>query len=277
MLALMLKFRELFSDDWHKRIRIKCRYDSRITDQIKNHLGEVRRRDIRNEIGGYLSDLDEDVNALPENNCDFDCEISMLEVVERIQLFVWDRGKGPNKSFVDEYAAIRSISSVNQFIELWVSWEQSGLEIVRHFLSENANFSYTLKEFERSLGNNYHFCIPVNDISQLEHIFAQNIDENSAFGGFSTIGFKDKIDYQNNFLNHSGNQTILSAALNESLGNKMPYLQKADAYKTASHVKISEKVGHSISRTPAIMAQCWLLEARCAEIALFALKRFFPK
>lgn len=57
----------------------------------------------------------------------------------------------------------------------------------------------------------------------------------------------------------------------------MPYPQKANAYTTASHVKISAKVGNSILSTPAIMGQRWLLEARCAEIALFAFKRFFPK
>lgn len=286
-LALMLKFRELFVGcDWHEKSTIRCHYDKSITTAIKKHLDDVRTEAKElgiSNIDGYLCELSHKVENLPNDDKDCDCEISMLEVIESIQIFVWNRGKNPNANFVGSYAASLS-DSITGFMQRWCGWWQSGLDSIQYFLSgnDNVNFSYVLKEYERKLGNNIHFGICVNkkmESSQLEHIFAQNIAQNPnpPFSGFSTIGFKDQADYQNNFLWRIGNMTLLSAPLNASLGNNMPYSFKADAYVKKSGIEITKKVGKEILTAGSEAAASLLLKARCAEVALFALERFFPK
>jgi hypothetical protein len=96
------------------------------------------------------------------------------------------------------------------------------------------------------------------------------------------LGFKDQKDYQQNFLWRIGNMALPPAALNASLGNSMPFV-KAPQYINplvygGAIIKITEKIGKEIISTGSSpMVYRFLLEARCAEMALFALERFFPK
>jgi hypothetical protein len=189
--VLLLKFRELFVGiNWHDRIPIRCRYDNNIKVEMKKYLGEMRHdRAIPPELQKYLKELDEQVEKLPDESKECDCEISMLEIVERLQMFIWNRGN-PQQNFLWNYAATIMLPTASDFIQKWVDWYQSGVGSVSHFLRENGynNFDYLLREYERSFGNN---SIHVNG-SQLEHIFSQRIDENSSFqsgGGFSSIRF----------------------------------------------------------------------------------------
>lgn len=266
--ALLLKFHELFpTTDWHEQVVIQCHYDSRVKKEIADYLGEMRKSNLP-EVNTYLDGLDEKLRCLPDEDKDCNCKISMLEVIERIQIFVWNRGSFPKANFVLNYRATLALSK-KDFIQRWVEWWLSSVDCTKYFLRGNGsdNFSYTLKEYERSYKSSVHF-----DGLELEHIFAQNLTI-----PFTTIGFRDQADYQNNFLWRIGNMALLSPPLNQALGNNMPYI-KAPEYVASSGISVTEKVGNEINSAKANdIVHRRLLEARCAEMALFALERFFPK
>ena len=124
---------------------------------------------------------------------------------------------------------------------------------------------------------------------ELEHFFAQNIEEDpqfNALGGFVTFGIADRSEFEAKVLWRSGNLTWLSGSANVSLGNAIPAV-KAPHYcqcqghphnsgrNICTHITITGNLG-SRSRTLGANHRAYRLwvEVRCAELALFAVERF---
>jgi len=130
---------------------------------------------------------------------------------------------------------------------------------------------------------------PLTAAVELEHIFAQNIEEDFSFnqiGQFPELGIVDRFEYESNVLSRSGNYTWLPQNANASLGNQLPNVKAAHFRQCPGHppnsgknvcseITITRKVGEDLGKLGAEY-RCFRLyiEARCAELALFAVRRF---
>jgi hypothetical protein len=219
-------------------------------------------------------------------------ELSMLEVVERIQLFNWNLGRRWYQGFVDMWVTTEQPGiQPSAFVIQWAAW-CSAAEFIKNVLTghNEANFKFLLKEYERSFGGNLHGLhsgAPPIDGLEWEHVFAQNCDANERFntlGGFRTFGFTDRDDFDRNMLWRSGNFTWLPKSANDSLGNQVPDIKAAhyqgchghpNGQNLCSNIEIVRKLGGQISALgTSFPAYRQLFEARWAELAIFALKRF---
>lgn len=286
LLALMLKFRALFKIEWHERFPIKSSPLSLGT--IYTLINQVQQKadtfQAPPALYDYLSNLSR--KNIPKNN-----EISMLEIVERMQILDWNLGSRKYQGFVDRWHAAKTASTAQGYIQSWFSW-RNATDFISDILYRynDSNIRYLLKEYERSYGINLHFSTPPNIAKtnlELEHIFAQNIDENTSFPGFAAFGLIDRAEFESIVLWRAGNFTWLSKEANASLGNSMPDIKAAahytkcpghpasSSYNICSDINITKKVGDELvaigSHYPAMRLY---VSARCAELALFAASRF---
>ncbi|MGI0014972.1 MAG: HNH endonuclease family protein [Nitrososphaera sp.] len=167
------------------------------------------------------------------------CETSMLEVVERMELYIWTWYQGDFPKFVqDDY--------------------------------HDNIFRYILREYEAELnhGANIHFD---GSKLQLEHIFPQHPSRLPPEG----YGFTDPNDYER-FLNRIGNLTFVSN--NQSLGSQLPEAKApiyADPNLSSQTPMVTQRVGvqlRSLAANHGVYRN--VLEVRCTELAIFSLKRF---
>jgi hypothetical protein len=222
--------------------------------------------------------------------------LSMLEVIERIQMLNWNMGSQRYQGFVDCCVATFKMEKPLDFIVRWAAFQSA--DIFVHdilFGGIGSNTRYLLLEYERSLGMNLHRLEKIPDyIStgpiELEHVFAQSVDLNDEFnalGGFLTFGIKDRIDFDGNVLSRSGNLTWLSKSGNDSLGNKPPDTKAAHICACSGHaenrerknvcplINITRKLGSEMVALGSDRGSFRLyIEARCAELALFSVRRF---
>ena len=136
------------------------------------------------ELLQYLNDY---LNSLecalqhwqPRNN------LSMLEVVERMQLFDWNLGARRYQNFVWECQATTSTGKPEDFVATWSAW-CSAVNFIKNVLTgyNEPNFKFLLKEYERKFGNNLHSKLDASITTkglELEHIFAQRVDTDVQF------------------------------------------------------------------------------------------------
>ncbi len=100
------------------------------------------------------------------------------------------------------------------------------------------------------------------------------------------FGFTDRDDFDRNMLWRSGNLTWLSESANASLNNTIPNIKAAHYGQCTGHgpnrgenicpkIEIVKKLGNQMSVLgTSHRAYRFQLEARCAELAIFALQRF---
>jgi hypothetical protein len=219
----------------------------------------------------------------------------MLEVVERLQLLDWNLGSRRHQTFVYRCADTFGYTDPDAFVRSWVAWRSADDFIYNILFTYNdPNVRYLLKEYERSRGGNLHFDIPrsisTNTIA-LEHIFAQRMDSEPSFepeGGFAKFGIANRSEYDNKLLWRSGNFTWLSQTANDSLGNLSPNVKGTDYRQCRGHgltpgrgenvcsaIAITKKIGEELAGLGTAY-RCFRMyvEARCAELALFAVRRF---
>ena len=111
------------------------------------------------------------------------CKTSMLEVVERIELFIWKLGSWPGKNFVNNWSNTTNRQlSIEDFVEIWYSWWFNGRAFVDTVVygDNKPLFRYILKEYEGHFGRDIHF--PQNSSQwtgdiQLEHIFPETPED----------------------------------------------------------------------------------------------------
>jgi hypothetical protein len=192
---------------------------------------------------------------------------------------------------------MRNFSDPLDCIQYWLGWCRcDGFISEVLYAGNETNIRYLLKEMERARTalhdihkgkGNFPRNISTGAVA-LEHIFAQNIDApgNQKFPGFPAYGITDRGEYERDLLWRSGNFTWLSETANTALGNKTPE-DKAAHYQNCpehppgtgenncSDIVITQEAG-------AVMVGLGLhqpsfrfyIEARCAELALFAVSRF---
>ena len=291
LLALLLRFRAKFNTDWHQRFPVPVGAFSRAP--IVTLLNDIRARAniIQPPPMGILNYIDEllEAKVAPRN------EISMIEIVERMQLVNWNLGHKLHAGFQVACLAMNNLQNAGDCIQLWRNWCSCDGFIANILYSYNGvNFGYLLKEMERDRTNIHNLHrksfppqISQNDIT-LEHIFAQNIDGagNQGFAGFQTYGIIDRVEYEQQVLWRSGNFTWLSVSGNTYLGNKNPEIKAAHYANCAGHapggggnvcsdIAITHEVGTKmITLGLHLPSFRFFIEARCAELALFAVKRF---
>jgi len=289
LLALLLKFRALYGKEWHERFPIYATPITPLRKPIDELLHSVHQWTQSSggpqTLGGYLDTVSA-CNAQPKT------VLSMLEAVERIQVLNWNLGSRRYQSFVDFCrATFGSAMQADAFVGKWAAWCGAGdfIYSVLHGFNE-ANFKFLLKEYERSQGNDLHFKLPPETESiELEHVFARYIDTDAHFialGGFESFGIDNRNDFDEKVLWRSGNLTWLWEDCNASLANGTPDLKAAhyracpghpsgSGKNVSSGIHISRKLGDELyslgTHYPSLRRY---VEARCAELALFAVERF---
>ncbi|MDM8516830.1 DUF262 domain-containing protein [Desulfobacterales bacterium HSG16] len=285
LLALLLKFRALHNKEWHERFRINSTLFS--LDPIHALLDDVKRR-----AGAKVPDsLMKYLNKLLDSDVQPKTEISMLEVVERMQILDWNIGSRRYQGFVNWCHATFNLTLPDDFVNKWFTWRSPDDFVYNllHSHNDNTNCRFLLKEYERSMGADLHFDLPPNISTkkiELEHVFAQNIDDKTSFTGFKSFGIKDREEFDREVLWRSGNFTWLSKDANASLGNKSPDIKgphycdchehpSGSGKNVCSQIAITKKLGEELTALgSAYDAMRFQIEGRCAELALFAVERF---
>lgn len=294
LLALLLRFRAIYACDWHQQFPMPASGNPQLATLILDLIADVRDR--AQKIQGTPQALFDYLDILQRDNWYPRNKMSMLEVVERMQLFNWNLGARWYQNFVHWCrATILAGMTPENFVAKWGTW-CSAVSFIQNVLTgyNDPNFKFLLKEYERNFGKNLHETPPASVTTpkqglEWEHVFAQNIDGDQHFntlGGFGIFGFRDEDDFVQNMLWRSGNLTWLSKSANVGLGNKTPDIKASDyqdcpghpsgsGQNICSNIQIVKRLGEQMSALgttyPAYRLQ---LEARCAELAIFALKRF---
>jgi hypothetical protein len=295
LLALLLRFRAQFDVEWHQRVPVQ-RNPFPFTP-IHNLLDDVAARAQGIDPPPPQALLDY-ITYLRDTECTPRPEISMIEVVERMQLANWNMGHRWLAGFCDTARRMGNLPTAKDGIQIWLGWCNCEGFISNILDSSNdANIRYLLKEMERerTAQHNLHATglpanISSNDRIALEHIFSQNIDAPNnpgfPFPGFPAYGISNSMEFLKEVLWRSGNFTWLSEAGNAYLRNAIPETKAAHYQQCPGHpaggadnvcsdIFITQEAGN-------VMVQFGLhqpsfrfyIEARCAELALFAVKRF---
>jgi hypothetical protein len=289
LLALLLKFRAKFNRDWHERFQHIVSPPS--PAPIRALLDDTRKR----EGAAAPQALTEYINTLANDNAQVRSSLSMLEVVERIQMLNWNLGSRRHGGFVGCCQTTFSMTDPAKFVGRWAAFQTADAfiqDLLYGFTEPNVR--YLLMEYERSLGQNLHFGEGISrEIStgpiELEHVFAQSVDQDDQFnamGGFETFHIGDRLDFDRNLLYRTGNFTWLSKVANDMLGNKPPdykatHYRQCDGHGSNKNenvcpkINITKKIGQDLSALGGNYG-CFRLyiESRCAELALFAVRRF---
>jgi hypothetical protein len=288
LIALLLKFRAIFKVEWHERFPINAPAPD--AGPINELLRDVRQRA---QATGAPTALFDYLDSLLSVGRERRQHLSMLEVVERLQLLDWNLGSRKISTFSYRCNETFGHKVAGNFVSSWAAWRSSD-DFVHHLLHEynDTNIRYILKEYERGFGSNLHFDIPArvaSDAIALEHVLAQGIEGDPSFtqvGGFCGLGVADRSEYDNKLLWRSGNFTWLSQTANTSIGNQLPNVKAAHYRQCQGHpsgsgrnicseVAITKKIGNDLGALNTEY-RCFRLyvEARCAELALFAVRRF---
>lgn len=292
--AILCKFGELFPDvEWHDRVATVIAGNTRVVPVLEKGL-----RDAKGGVAGNLptlltakmEELENRIHALREPG---ERHISMLEVVERIQLFILAQGSSYPGGFKNYWnAAFKPGTTDKDAVRLWYEFatvynadnrERFIISLFDKYLNETIR-NYVLREFEYNYyGDDIHFKKPGQKPLQIEHIFPQNPTTAKPPLGYFQSPITTSVDYDG-YVATLGNQMYLDAALNESIGNDLPAI-KANAYATQSNgtvvvpsqnqVKSAIVVGKDLNLIIDPQHYRTYLDLRAVELAVFAAERFF--
>lgn len=297
-LALFLKFRAICGREWHEQFQIKVPCDPMLIRPIRILLKELRERADADLVStdvlkGIFKRAEALVPAIPDlenggEELEKTCvaETSMLEAIERMTLLGWLQNSNPKAGFITRCNATFAHADPASFIELWyVFCNASGFYdrwYIERLCQRDApqREDYLLKEWERHLGGNL-YSARAN--LELEHVLAEAWNPVS----WRTWGFKGEKDFRDTTLQRIGNKMLLWEPCNRSVGKDDPNL-KATHYSgktcpghapsgvSAQEILMVREVGKDLAAigTPSSAYRIYI-EARCAELAAFALSRFF--
>ena len=286
-MALLLKFKALYPNvEWHEKFSFLCVNDASIVDPLHDLLNGLQSE--HPHVKSLLVRTRSEIPVMDMDESQVHSNLSMLEVIERIELYVWSLGT-PRSNFMWKWRTSTDVScplSATDFITEWARWWYNGKAFVSTVASgqHESLFRYILKEYEMFLsGQDVHFDLGYLDYSklELEHIFPQSFDNLP----YKLYGFRTESDY-NGLLGRSGNLTFLPKKCNGALGKNMPDLKVSEyahcsghptgsGDDTGSKLHIVNKLGTDLAPIgPALLEYRKALEIRCVEIANFCLKRF---
>lgn len=274
-IAVMIKFRTLYKAEWHDRFPMDCICNPDLLKSLSVHLDQIRGKTKNMEIHKQIGLLD--MPSCGQTPSSYHCEYSMLQIVERMELLIWQR-YNPQGRFRDKWNAVFSSShyTAENTIAAWYSWYYTENDFPRLIQDDGYKtetiFRYILREYEGYLnkGVNIHFDTDLT----LEHIFPQTPAPNPPV----RYGFTNDYD---RFLNRSGNLTFVYK--NESLSNQLPDIKASRYLKpitakglTKNQPEITRRIGNQLlPLTTDYLAYQESLRVRCTELAIFSLKRFF--
>lgn len=273
--ALLMKFRAQTKADWHTKFPVR----SAINSQVKSILSDALHRveSTHEHIKNKAEQLNGEIQKLP--SADEQCEIglSMLEIVERIELSIWRLGSAPRANFMHNWVAHCPATNATGFIGGWANWWQNSLAFINTVLHgrNESIFRYILMEYESYLGGTtMHFKPRI----ELEHIFPQEPN-------FPTLAFNfSNIAVYHNFIYRCGNLTYLYQPCNATLGNSTPNI-KSSHYSScpghphgsyvSSNINITKLVGDQLRPIGTNFTEYKnMLELRCVELGLYTIGRF---
>lgn len=288
--AVLFKIRQKYPDiEWHAKSAKITVNNKSIIDIITSKLNNIKAEagdnapDIIkakiNEIHTMIQTLQDDDNRKKE--------LSALEVVERIQLFILDMGSSYPSGFGDYWKwAFNKSSDIDQTLNRWYGfatsyWTDNKARFIENLFSDNLQEkirNYILKEYESfKFDRNIHF----NKKLHIEHIFPQEPTPKPPRGYFPS--HVTAFDYDK-WITKIGNLVYLDGSLNESIKKNLPEI-KASAYVDQSHNKIvvppenrvhtSIDVGKNFDQIKNTQFFRIYLELRNVELAIFAAKRFY--
>jgi hypothetical protein len=278
-LSILFKFRNLHPNvEWHERLPMQCTCDPRWVQPLFERLDQISGAALDSGDHTLIDPLIQDIRqqipdcfALKEV-VECKCETSILEVVERMELFLWSRGYRPRGSFRDQWNVVfgSPLYTAHDVVVSWYNWTWYQGDFPR-FVQDNHHetiFRYILREYEAEISGsaNIHFA----DDLQLEHIFPQNPDPLPPNG----YGFGNNSDIYRTFLNRIGNLTFAPTPNNQSWSAELPQA-KASHYFNLLSPEITRRVGMQLLPIGANLTVYRLaLDIRCTELAVFSLKRF---
>jgi len=294
--ALLMAFKVYFPNkDWSRDKVTVSKYNKKINEILANRIHEIKGKNnqvTQNKlIREKIEKIEQEINKINK-----DSSISVLDLVESMELSIWKTGKNPAGWFRDCWA--KSFSGTYSFEQavnsFWSIASEYRYYLIYSLLYESyadTIFKYVLREFERcatSKRNNIHFS--EENTLQLEHIFPRT--EKPTFN-MVDFGFADEKDY-NSFVEKIENWTFLHERLNKNVGNNLIF-DKAPVYKDqpgwfnkldnqkldpSFDVEMTSIVGEEIAQLSGLLGgnssplYRTLLELRGLEIAIFAANRF---
>ncbi|MGA2401824.1 MAG: DUF1524 domain-containing protein [Syntrophobacteraceae bacterium] len=275
-IAVMLRFRAMYSREWHESFPMKCINCPDSPKPLSDHLNQIRGGTKNSEIYKLIDNLETQIASFDAQIHPYHFECSMLQVVERMELLIWKR-YDPRGTFKDKWNAVfgNSAFTAHDAVVAWYSWYYTECDFPR-FIQDNEHeptFRYILGEYESYIngGINIHFD---NDLT-LEHIFPKNPNPKPP----PNFGFGTNPNDYDRFINRVGNLTFVYQ--NESLSNATPdikahrYVQSVDGISKFQPAMTRQIGSQLIPLTTDYSAYRDALRVRCTEMALFSLKRFF--
>ena len=282
-LAALLKFRERFpAVEWHQRVvEIRCE-NGPVVDFLQRQLDSLR-----GSLGGGLPTVVVDKieaagRRLERLSRTSEMRVSALEVMERLELFIWQMGLNPDASFRGRWvAAFDSSVSPERCIQLWHEWISSyGREsFITRLLTEwgrEGIYRYLLMEYESvEHGQELHFT----ENLALEHIFPVHPTTVPSPYGFDA----SQTEYER-FISGLANRTFLDSTLNGMIQNHLPpdkalpyHMQSSGQYSVplTNQVRSTTEIGRIFRAIQDDRLYKSSLEVRGLELAIFAAERFF--
>lgn len=287
--ALLLSFQSNFPDvDLDSREFQISKANTDIYDIVDKKINEIKNNYSAlwydNNISQHFKDL---INGFEAQLSELrkkqktTVNLSILDLVELIELCIWNAGSNPRAGFMNSWDWAFNSSDNDKIAAFNAFWNGLGVSGKRYNLIESilywsgmdSQFRYVLKEFERSKhNNNIHFC----NIT-MEHIFPQTPKKDFIFKEW---GFRDEEEYEG-FKNKSYNLALLEGGSPQAQAGNQPIIViKSNVYKTQNLVKSTKKLGDILGEVAIRMKNNisplyrTRLELRSIELALFAIERF---
>lgn len=286
-LAVLLKFREVFSCEWQD-IVCDVQFNNNsikntLIERINTVLGIISQNEVTESLRNLANNLNNRIQSISTSK---NRNISILHIVEMMELIVFKMGSTKPGTYSGTWnAAFIQNADLIRAAKLWFDYiiSYGTRDGFYYFLlngqpdARDRRFRYILSEYEFfKYQKNIHF----NKNLQIEHIFSQNI--NPIISSLKNYGFMDAEDYQK-FSELIGNKIFLDSSLNSSIKDQ-PIHVKAHAYQTQSYARTnvsshnqtqsSIEIGNILLSITNPLHYKIYLEIRQIELVLFALQRF---
>ena len=130
-MALLLKFKALYPNtEWHEKFSLLCVNDTSIVDPLHDVLNGLQSE--HPHVQSLISRTEREIPVIDPDELQVHSNLSMLEVIERIELYVWSLGT-PRANFKWKWRTSTDISyplSATDFITEWARWWYNGKAFV---------------------------------------------------------------------------------------------------------------------------------------------------
>jgi len=287
-LAFLIRLDDLLGDhDWHTPVLRGGNDGERHQGLFRQTLDRVRLDAKRNNetqvipvmLQEWWDRLDKEISALHQSQ---PRQLSALQVVERLDRFVFKTGKDPSGTLQVIWSkAYKSLEEALAGLLSLVDGSNYGAYFFRALLDEsgwNAIYGHVVGEFEWAQDGTWLHGDPN---FELEHIFPV-APPSTGLAELKRYGFLNLQEYQR-FSGRLGNRILVWKPLNKAIGNNWPDI-KAEAYANQRFAQTVVPPEHqrdsviNLGRTLQTIGDPRFyrlaLEMRGIELALFALRRF---